>query len=85
MCIRDRTKPVPAYFYNTGTAEGEIQESMFSYEEANEFTDVLSKRGGRSFKLTLKYQLGKIGDDKKRDFDRRTRGGDGDGMMDMGY
>ena len=80
-----RTKPVPAYFYNTGTAEGEIQESMFSYEEANEFSDVYNRRGGRTFKLTLKYQLGKIGNDKKRDFERRARGGDSDGMMDMGY
>ena len=78
-----RTKPVPAYFYNTGTADGDIQDSYFSYEEASEFSDVLSTRNGRTFKLTLKYQLGKVVNDNKKRFDS-DRGGDG-GMMDMGY
>ncbi len=81
-----RTKPVPSYFYNTGTANGQIQESMFSYEEASEFSDISSRRSGRTFKLTLKYQLGKIVDDKKNKFGRQQRDdGDGGGMMDMGY
>ena len=79
-----RTKPVPSYFYNTGTSDGQIQESMFSYEEANEFSDVSNMRSGRTFKLTLKYQLGKISDDKKNQFGR-SQGDDGGGMMDMGY
>ena len=62
-----RTKPVPAYFYNSGTADGDIQDSFFTYEEASEFSDVLNTRGGKTFKLTLKYQLGKIVDDNKND------------------
>ena len=78
-----RTKPVPAYFYNTGTANGQIQESVFSYEEAYEFSDVSNMRSGRTFKVTLKYQLGKISDDKKSKFGRSQ--GDGDSMIDMGY
>ena len=82
-----RTKPVPSYFHNTGTADGQIQESMFSYEEASEFSDVSNRRSGRTFKLTLKYQLGKIVNDKKNKLGRHQRdNGDGDGgMMDMGY
>ena len=79
-----RTKPVPSYFYNTGTSDGQIQESMFSYEEAYEFSDVSNMRSGRTFKLTLKYQLGKISDDKKNKFGR-SQGDDGGSMMDMGY
>ena len=79
-----RTKPVPSYFYNTGTSDGQIQESMFSYEEAHEFSDVSNMRSGRTFKLTLKYQLGKISDDKKNQFGR-SQGDDDGGMMDMGY
>ena len=79
-----RTKPVPSYFYNTGTSDGQIQESMFSYEEANEFSDVSNMRSGRTFKLTLKYQLGKMSDDKKNQFGR-LQGDDDGGMMDMGY
>jgi hypothetical protein len=78
-----RTKPVPAYFYNTGTANGQIQESVFSYEEAYEFSDVSNMRSGRTFKVTLKYQLGKISDDKKSKFGRSQ--GDGGSMIDMGY
>jgi hypothetical protein len=59
---------------------------MFSYEEASEFSDISSRRSGRTFKLTLKYQLGKIVDDKKNKFGRQQRDdGDGGGMMDMGY
>ena len=27
----NRTKPVPSYFYNTGTANGQIQDSMFEH------------------------------------------------------
>ena len=79
-----RTKPVPSYFFNSGTADGEIQDSYFSYEEASEFSDVSNTRNGRTFKLTLKYQLGKIADDTKKRFDRGHEHGD-DGMMDMGY
>ena len=81
-----RTKPVPAYFYNSGTADGDIQDSYFTYEEASEFSDVLNTRGGKTFKLTLKYQLGKIVDDNKNKLGRhRGDDGDGGGMMDMGY
>ena len=74
---------VKTYFYNTGTANGQIQESVFSYEEAYEFSDVSNMRSGRTFKVTLKYQLGKISDDKKSKFGRSQ--GDGDSMIDMGY
>ena len=74
----------PSYFFNSGTADGEVQDSYFSYEEASEFSDVLSTRNGRVFKLTLKYQLGKLIDDKKK-FSRRSQNEDSGGMMDMGY
>jgi len=81
-----RTKPVPSYFYNSGTADGDIQESYFTYEEASEFSDVLNTRNGSTFKLTLKYQLGKIVNGKKNKLDRHQHDdSDGGGMMDMGY
>ena len=81
-----RTKPVPAYFYNTGTADGEVQDSYFSYEEASEFSDVYNMRNGRTFKLTLKYQLGKIVNEKQNKLGRhRNDDSSGEGMMDMGY
>ena len=80
-----RTKPVPSYFYNTGTADGEIQESMFSYEEASEFSDVYNMRNERTFKLTLKYQLGKNIEENKKEFRDRKSSRNDDGMMEMGY
>ena len=79
----NRTKPVPSYFYNTGTANGQIQDSMFSYEQAYELSDVSNMRSGRAFKLTLKYQLGIKADNKPGIF--RGIDSDNDGMMDMGY
>ena len=79
----NRTKPVPSYFYNTGTANGQIQDSMFSYEQAYELSDVSNMRSGRAFKLTLKYQLGIKSDNKPGIF--RGIDSDNDGMMDMGY
>ena len=57
---------------------------MFSYEEAYEFSDVSNMRSGRTFQLTLKYQLGKISDDKKNKFGR-SQGDDDGSIMDMGY
>ena len=52
----------------------------FNY--AREYSDVNNIRNGRTFKVTLKYQIGKKTDDKKGGY----RGDDsGGGMMDMGY
>ena len=80
-----RTKPVPSYFYNTGTADGEVQDSYFSYEEASEFSDVYNMRNERTFKLTLKYQLGKNIEENKKEFRDRKSSRNDDGMMEMGY
>ena len=56
------------------------------YNMAEETSDVLSTRNGRTFKLTLKYQLGKLVDDQKKRFNKEHGHGDEDGdMMDMGY
>jgi hypothetical protein len=49
-----------------------------------EFTDVYSTRGGRTFSLNFKFRFGKMQDDKRK----TRRGGhdhDGDGGMDMGF
>ena len=48
-----------------------------------EVTEVFSSRGGRTFSISLKYNFGKIQEEKRRQkgFDR---GGE-EGGMDMGY
>ena len=80
-----RTKPVPSYFYNTGTADGEIQDSYFSYEQAIEFSDIYSLRNSRTFNLTLKYQLGKNIEENKKGFMDRKSLREDDGMMERTY
>ena len=81
-----RTKPVPHYFYNQGTANGNTWNTLAQYQQASEFSDVLSTRSGRTFKLTFKYQLGKVVDDKKNKLSRHQHDDSGGGgMMDMGY
>jgi len=81
-----RTKPVPHYFYNQGTANGNTWNTLAQYQQASEFSDVLSTRSGRTFKLTFKYQLGKVVDDKKNKLGRHQHDDSGGGgMMDMGY
>ena len=52
------------------------------YSYAREISDVNNTRNGRTFKLTLKYQIGKKIDDKKGGY---RGGGSGGGEMDMGY
>jgi hypothetical protein len=51
---------------------------------ANEFTNISTRRGGRTFKLNFVYHFGKMQDEKRRQKKGMKRGGDG-GMMDMGY
>ena len=51
-------------------------------EYANEFTDISTRRGGRTFKLNIIYRFGKMQEEKKRG--RHSGHGDED-SMDMGY
>ena len=49
-----------------------------------EFTDVYTTRGGRTFSLNFKFRFGKMQDDKRK----TRRGGhdhDSGGAMDMGF
>ena len=68
-----RTKPLeyPIEYYPAGYSSGE------------EYTDVFNTRNGRTFKFTLKFDLGKKTDGRKKKFDRGHSHGGGD--MDMGY
>ena len=54
----------------------------FSYAE--EISDVFNTRNGRTFKFTLKFDLGKKSDGRKKKFDKGHSHGGG-GNMDMGY
>ena len=49
-----------------------------------QYNDVYSSRGGRTFSINMKYNFGKMQDEKKRGRGQGFRGGDGGGM-DMGY
>ena len=55
----------------------------WQYNFAREYSDVNNTRNGRTFKVTLKYQIGKKADDKKGGY--RGSGSGSGGMMDMGY
>ena len=73
-----RTKP------STIPLEDSNDDGISDYQYAEEFSDVLNTRSGRTAKITFKYQFGKKVDDKKKGFGRRGDSEDG-GMMDMGY
>ena len=67
-----RTKPlVPAIDYMNGFDAGE------------EYTDMSSSRNGRTYSITLKYNFGKMQEEKRRfrHSQDRSRGGE----TDMGY
>tara|TARA_B100001142_G_scaffold26074_1_gene23649 strand:+ start:2834 stop:5428 length:2595 start_codon:yes stop_codon:yes gene_type:complete len=64
----DRTKPV----------------ETTNYAYAEEISDVFNTRNGRTFKFTLKFDLGKKSDGRKKKFDKGHSHGGG-GNMDMGY
>jgi len=49
---------------------------------ANEFTDIYTRRGGRTFKLNIIYRFGKMQEEKRRG--RHSDHGD-EGSMDMGF
>ena len=51
-------------------------------EYANEFTNIYTHRGGRTFKLNIIYRFGKMQEEKRRG--RHSGHGD-EGSMDMGY
>ena len=51
-------------------------------EYASEFTDISTRRGGRTFKLNIIYRFGKMQEEKRRG--RHSGHGD-EGSMDMGY
>ena len=59
-------------------------DGLSDYQYAEEFSDVLSTRNGRTAKITFKYQFGKKTSDKKKGFGRGGDSEDG-AMMDMGY
>ena len=51
-------------------------------EYASEFTDISTRRGGRTFKLNIIYRFGKMQEEKRRG---RHSGNGAEGSMDMGY
>ena len=51
-------------------------------EYENEFTEIYTRRGGRTFKLNIIYRFGNMQDEKRRG--RHSDHGD-EGSMDMGY
>jgi len=55
-----------------------------SYAYAEEISDVFNTRNGRTFKFTLKFDLGKKSDGRKKKFDK-GHSHEGGGGMDMGY
>ena len=65
-----RTKPLEGPFEN-------------GYMTANEFTDVTTNRGGRTFTLNIKYRFGEM--QKERECRRHGHSHDGDDKMDMGF
>ena len=68
-----RTKPlVPAIDYMNGFDAGE------------EYTDMSSSRNGRTYSITLKYNFGKMQEEKRR-FRHSQDRGRGTGGTDMGY
>ena len=50
-------------------------------EIGKEYTEILASRGGRTFSLSVKYNFGKMQEEKRRG---RGKGFGGD-SMDMGY
>jgi len=52
--------------------------------EVLQFNDVYSSRGGRTFSINIKYNFGKMQDEKRKKRGQGFRGSDG-GNMDMGY
>ena len=55
-----------------------------NYAYAEETSDVFNTRNGRTFKFTLKFDLGKKSDGRKKKFDK-GHSHEGGGGMDMGY
>jgi len=55
-----------------------------NYFYAEEISDVFNTRNGRTFKFTLKFDLGKKSDGRKKKFDK-GHSHEGGGGMDMGY
>ena len=54
---------------------------MNGFDAGEEYTDMSSSRNGRTYSITLKYNFGKMQEEK-----RRGRGkGFGSDSMDMGY
>ena len=51
---------------------------------AEEISDVFNTRNGRTFKFTLKFDLGKKVDGRKKKFEK-GHSHEGGGNMDMGY
>ena len=58
----------------------------WSYDSAYETSDVYNERNGRTISLSLKYNFGKLEDEKSKSR-QKTFGGEGNrgGGMDMGF
>ena len=52
-------------------------------DQLRQYTDVSSSRGGRTFSISMKYNFGKLQDEKQKG--SRQSSGQGAGQMDMGY
>ena len=72
----DRTKPL----------DNTIDSNEISYDSAFERAEVYNERNGRTLSLSLKYNFGKLEDEKSKGR-QKTFGGDGErgGGMDMGF
>ena len=79
----NRIKPLESTTYDNGTIE---TTDDIVYNSAYETSDVYNERNGRTISLSLKYNFGKLEDEKSKGR-QKTFGGDGErsGGMDMGF
>ena len=80
----DRTKPLENTTYDNETPD-DINDDII-YGSAFESSDVYNERNGRTISLNIKYNFGKLEDEKSKSR-QKTFGGDGNrgGGMDMGF
>ena len=82
----DNLNDSPAFeVYRTKPLEDTVYENI-TYDSAFETQDVFNKRSGRTFSISIKYNFGKLEDQKSKSR-QKTFGGDGNrgGGMDMGF
>ena len=82
----DNLNDSPAFeVYRTKPLEDTVYENI-TYDSAFETQDVFNKRSGKTFSISIKYNFGKLEDQKSKSR-QKTFGGDGNrgGGMDMGF